>query len=53
MLQAHTEEEFQAWVSAIQQGVTRAYRDADKHESKSSVSNKTVVCSSVCPFVCP
>lgn len=37
MLQAHTEEEFQAWVSAIQQGVTRAYRDAEKEQSKSSV----------------
>lgn len=38
MLQAHTEEEFQAWVSAIQLGVTRAFREAEKQQSKSSVS---------------
>lgn len=38
MLQAHTEEEFQAWVSAIQLGVTRAYREAEKRQTESSVS---------------
>ncbi|XP_052284060.1 arf-GAP with coiled-coil, ANK repeat and PH domain-containing protein 2-like isoform X3 [Dreissena polymorpha] len=32
MLQAHTEEEFQAWVSAIQSGVTRAFREAERKQ---------------------
>lgn len=51
MLQAHTEEEFQAWVSAIQSGVTKAFRDAEKqqmeqqvyclhHESKTCLKNR-------------
>ena len=38
MLQAHTEEEFQTWVSAIQSGVTKAYRDAEKRHSVTGVS---------------
>ena len=38
MLQAHSEEEFQTWVSAIQSGVTKAYRDAEKRPSIQGVS---------------
>jgi len=34
MLQAHTEEEFQAWVSAIQSGVSRAYREAERRQDE-------------------
>ena len=38
MLQAHTDEEFQTWVSAIQSGVTKAYRAAEKRHSVTEVS---------------
>ena len=37
MLQAHTDEEFQTWVSAIQSGVTKAYRAAEKRHSITEV----------------
>ena len=45
MLQAHTDEEFQTWVSAIQSGVTKAYRDAEKRHSDAGVG-------SICMMFC-
>ncbi|KAL4221052.1 ArfGAP with coiled-coil [Mactra antiquata] len=41
MLQAHTEEEFQAWVSAIQSGVTKAFRDAEKQQNEQQHLNES------------
>lgn len=42
MLQAHTDEEFQTWVSAIQSGVTKAYRAAEKRHSVSETTTSPV-----------
>ncbi|XP_060603418.1 arf-GAP with coiled-coil, ANK repeat and PH domain-containing protein 2-like isoform X2 [Ruditapes philippinarum] len=41
MLQAHTEEEFQTWVSAIQSGVTKAFRAAEKRNSDAGLNEST------------
>ncbi|XP_052821370.1 arf-GAP with coiled-coil, ANK repeat and PH domain-containing protein 2-like isoform X2 [Mya arenaria] len=42
MLQAHTEEEFQAWVTAIQSGVTRAYREAERRQTENEYDTGSV-----------
>ncbi|XP_053378624.1 arf-GAP with coiled-coil, ANK repeat and PH domain-containing protein 2-like [Mercenaria mercenaria] len=41
MLQAHTEEEFQTWVGAIQSGVTKAFRAAEKRQSDAGLNEST------------